>query len=60
MSTNFSIDALLNKTNHETKPSSTFYINPLFQTFLNQLQHEQTKSRRDKISKNYSFSLFLF
>ncbi|CAF1196170.1 unnamed protein product [Rotaria sp. Silwood1] len=46
MSKNFSIDALLNNANnqHETKTSSTFYINPLFQTFLNQLQQEQIKS----------------
>jgi hypothetical protein len=44
MSKNFSIDALLNNTNHEEKPSPIFYINPLFQTFLNQLQQEQIKS----------------
>ncbi|CAF2810879.1 unnamed protein product [Rotaria sp. Silwood2] len=46
MSKNFSIDALLNNNNnnHENKSSPTFYINPLFQTFLNHLQQEQTKS----------------
>ncbi|CAF1114043.1 unnamed protein product [Rotaria sordida] len=52
MSKNFSIDALLNNNNnnnnnnnHENKTSHTFYINPLFQTFLNHLQQqEQTKS----------------
>ncbi|CAF3352735.1 unnamed protein product [Rotaria socialis] len=46
MSKNFSIDALLNNnTNHRgNKNLPTFYLNPLFQTFLNQLQHEQTKT----------------
>ena len=44
MSKNFSIDALLNKANHEVKPPPTLYINPLFQTFLNRLQHEQAKT----------------
>ncbi len=46
MSKNFSIDALLNNTNHENKNPPTLYINPLFQTFLNQLQQEQTKSSK--------------
>jgi hypothetical protein len=46
MSKNFSIDALLNNPNHENKTPPTFYMNPLFQTFLNQLQHEQTKSSK--------------
>ncbi|UJR15437.1 hypothetical protein I4U23_002380 [Adineta vaga] len=44
MSKNFSIDALLNNSDQEHKTSPTFYINPLFQTFLNQLQFEQTKT----------------
>ena len=45
MSKSFSIDALLNNNNnHETKPPPTFYINPLFQTFLNQFHQEQIKS----------------
>jgi len=46
MSKNFSIDALLNNTNEQSKPSTTLYFNPLFQTFLTQLQSEQTKSSR--------------
>lgn len=44
MSKNFSIDALLNKPNSEEKPLPIYYINPLFQTILNQFQQEQTKS----------------
>jgi hypothetical protein len=46
MSKNFSIDALLNNPNQEQKTPSMFYINPLFQTFLNQLQQEQIKSSK--------------
>jgi hypothetical protein len=46
MSKNFSIDALLNNTNQEQKTPSMFYINPLFQNFLNQLQQEQIKSSK--------------
>ncbi len=56
MSKNFSIDALLNNVNHEVKPSPTFYLNPLFQTFLNQLQQEQTKSCKIKFK---DFLLFI-
>ncbi|CAF0995424.1 unnamed protein product [Adineta ricciae] len=44
MSKNFSIDALLNNVDHENKTSPMFYVNPLFQTFLHQLQLEQTKT----------------
>jgi hypothetical protein len=49
MSKNFSIDALLNNTHHEQKTTPTFYINPLFQTFLHHLQQEQTKSSKEKL-----------
>lgn len=50
MSKNFSIDAILNNKdnnqNHENPNPSMFYINPLFQTFLNQLQQTQMKSSK--------------
>jgi homeobox protein GBX len=55
MSKNFSIDALLNN-NHENKTPATFYINPLFQTFLNQLQQEQTKSYINQLSHSLTTS----
>jgi hypothetical protein len=58
MSKNFSIDALLNNNNRETKTSPTFYINPLFQTFLNQLQHEQTKSSKAYSNHWIFYSIF--
>jgi hypothetical protein len=57
MSTNFSIDALLNNNHQENKTQQTFYINPLFQTFLNQLQTNKSgKQKRNLLL----FSLILY
>lgn len=53
MSTNFSIDALLNNADHENKTAPSLYINPLFQTFLNQLQLEQAKTRKHRARSSH-------